>query len=96
MATEADAEEVDVEDKGVEEFYVLGQGVCRGGLKIMTSIENEPESLKRQIGAEAPYSFKEESAGPPYCKLTTRHHIFRYYVSPNQTCKVLGDFGQQS
>ena len=42
MATEADAEEVDVEDKGVEEFYVLGQGVCRGGLKIMTSIENEP------------------------------------------------------
>ena len=42
VATEADAEEVDVEDKGVEEFYVLGQGVCRGGLKIMTSIENEP------------------------------------------------------
>ena len=29
MGTEADAEEVDVEDKGVEEVYVLGQGVGR-------------------------------------------------------------------
>ena len=48
------------------------------------------------MGAEAPYSFKEVSGGPPYCKLTTRHHIFWYYVSPNQTCKVLGDFGPKS
>ena len=32
------------------------------------------------MGAEAPYSFKEVSGGPPYCKLTTRHNIFWYYV----------------
>ena len=52
--------------------------------------------VMEHMGAEAPYSFKEVSGGPPYCKLTTRHHIFWYYVSPNQTCKVLGDFGPKS
>ena len=33
----------------------------------------------QHMGAEAPYSFKEVSGGPPYYKLTTRHSIFRYY-----------------
>ena len=52
--------------------------------------------VKVHMGAEASYSFKEVSRGPLYCKLTTRHYIFRYYVSPNQSCKVLGDFGPKS
>ena len=54
------------------------------------------DPLSLHMGAEAPYSFKEVSGGPPHCKLTTRHHIFWYHVSPNQTCKVLEDFGPKS
>ena len=33
--------------------------------------------------------------GQLFGKLTTRHHLFRYFVSPNKSCEVLGDFGQK-
>ena len=48
------------------------------------------------MGAETQNSFKGVARGPLYCKLTTRHHRLRDYVSPNQSCKVFGDFGQKS
>ena len=41
-------------------------------------------ALQSHMSAEARNSFKEVSGGPLYCKLTTRHHILRYYVSSNQ------------
>ena len=48
------------------------------------------------MGAEPQNSFKGVARGPLYGKLTTRHHRSSYYVSPNQSCKVFGDFGQKS
>ena len=48
------------------------------------------------MGAEPPDSFKEGSRSPLWCIMTTRHHVFRNYVSPNQTCAVFGLFGLQS
>ena len=45
------------------------------------------------MGAEPQNSFKGVPRDPLYGKLTTRYHILRDYVSPNQTCKVFGDFG---
>ena len=48
------------------------------------------------MGAEPQNSFKRGSRGPAYGKWTTRHHISRYYVSPNQSCKVFGDFGPKN
>ena len=55
----------------------------------------ESPLLARHMGAEPQNSFKGVAKGPPYCKLTTRHHILRYYVSPNQSCEVFGDFWQK-
>ena len=48
------------------------------------------------MGAEPKNSFEEVPRGPLYGKLTTRYQRLRDYVSPNQTCKVYGDFGQKS
>ena len=48
------------------------------------------------MGAERQNSFEGVARGPLYGKLTTRHHRFSYFVSPNQSCKVSGDFGQKS
>ena len=48
------------------------------------------------MGAEPQNSFKGGSRGPVYGKLTTRHHRLWDYVSPNQTCKIFGDFGQKN
>ena len=53
-------------------------------------------SLAVHMGAEPQNSFKGGSRGPLYGKLTTRHHRLRGYVSPNQSCKDFGDFGQKS
>ena len=53
-------------------------------------------SLAEHMGAEPENSFKGVAKGPLYGKLTTRHHRLSYYVSPNQSCKVFGDFGQKS
>lgn len=91
----------DIEQDEYDEFYKSITKDKNGPIKTSSSGRSSPpksssESLRTHMGAEAPYSFKEVSGGPPYCKLTTRHHIFWYYVSPNQTCKVLGDFGPKS
>ena len=48
------------------------------------------------IGLELQKSFKEVPRGNQYGKLTVRHHVFRNYVSPNQTRLVVGLFGLQS
>ena len=48
------------------------------------------------MGAEPKNSFKGVPRDQPYGKLTTRHQRLRDYVTPNQTCKVFGDFGQKS
>ena len=48
------------------------------------------------MGAEPQNSFKGVARGPLYGKLTRRYHRLSYYVSPNQSCKVFGDFGQKS
>ena len=46
--------------------------------------------LVLHMGPEQPNSFKEGARDQLYCKLTIRHHVFRQYVSPNQTRPVLG------
>ena len=48
------------------------------------------------MGPELQNCFKEVPTGDQYGKLTVRHHVFRNYVSPNQTCPVFGLFGLQS
>ena len=64
--------------------------------------ENIEDYLKKKVhlplhmGAEPQNSFEEVPRGPLYGKLTTRHHRLRDYVSPNQSCRVFGDFGQTS
>ena len=55
-----------------------------------------PFMLAPHMGAEPKNSIKRGSRGIIYGKLTARHHISRYYVSPNQSCKVFGDFGPKS
>ena len=50
----------------------------------------------KHMGAEPKNSFKGGPRDPLYGILTTRHHRLRDYVSPNQSCKVFGDFGQKS
>ena len=54
------------------------------------------EAVISHMGAEPQASFKGGPRGPLYGKLTTWHHRLRDYVSPNQSCKVFGDFGQKS
>ena len=44
------------------------------------------------MGLELQNSFKEGPSDQQYGKLTVRHHVFRNYVSPNQTCPVFGLF----
>ena len=39
--------------------------------------------FKQHMGAEPQNSFKGVPRGQLYGKLTTRHHLFRYYVSPD-------------
>ena len=51
--------------------------------------------LSFHMGAEPQTSFEGVARGPPHGKLTTRHHRLSYYVSPNQSCRVFGDFGQK-
>ena len=48
------------------------------------------------MGAEPQNSFKWVARGPLFGKLTLRYHRLSYHVSPNQSCKVFGDFGQKS
>ena len=60
------------------------------------SFRPKVKSIGIHMGAEPQNSFKGGSRGPLYGKLTTRHHRLSYYVSPNQSCKVFGDFGQKS
>ena len=53
-------------------------------------------SITRHMGLELQNSFKEVTIGDQYGKLTVRHHVFRNYVTPNQTRPVFGLFGLQS
>ena len=59
-------------------------------------MKHEAEQITHHMGAEAQNSFEEVPRGPLYGILTTRHHRLRDYMSPNQSCKVFGDFGQIS
>ena len=43
----------------------------------------------KHTGLELQNSFKEVARGDQYGKLTIRHHVFRKYVSPNQTLEAL-------
>ena len=63
---------------------------------LKTQFQEGSASKPLHMGAELQNSFKGGPRGPLYGKLTPRHHRLRDYVSPNQTCKVFGDFGQKS
>ena len=62
-------------------------------LKEKAHRESSQRELTGRAHRESSQRELTERAHREYCKLTTRHHMFRYYVSPNQTCKVIGDFG---
>ena len=64
--------------------------------KFKTGHEVMSGIMSKHMGAEPQNSFEEVPRDPLYGKLTTRHHRLGDYVSPNQTCKVFGDFGQKS
>ena len=70
------------------------QGVINTWMYVM--YDSEEMNLYTYMGAEPKNSFKGGPRGPLYGILTTRHHRLRDYVSPNQSCKVFGDFGQKS
>ena len=53
-------------------------------------VTNRKYLIASHMGPEPPNSFKEVARDQQYGKLTPRHHVFRQYVSPNQTCPVLG------
>ena len=63
---------------------------------LLTLWFTEGTELVTHMGAEPENSFKGGPRGPLYGILTTWYHRLRDYVSPNQSCKVFGDFGQKS